>query len=101
MEFDPTTVGILITTFFTGIGGTFGYKKLRNGSSNGSAFKPCPKHAEVHDQMLAGKAEFKRINEKLDEQKELSKEHGETFKSTSLQVERIATTLEIMSKKGK
>jgi len=101
MEFDPTTVGILITTLFTGVGGTFGYKRLRNGSSNGAAVKVCPKHAELHDRMIKGAAEFKRINEKLDEQKEISKEHGETLQQTALDVARIATTLEIMSKKGK
>lgn len=96
MDMDPTTLGAVITAVFAGIGGTFGYKKLRNGSSN----SVCAKHAAMHDQLVAGKVEFERINEKLDEQKELSTKHSTMLERTSLHLERIATTLDIMSQKG-
>ena len=102
MELDPATIGSCIVAVITGIGGAFGYKKLRNGHSDvpgsGSHKKVCAEHARMHDQMIAGEHRFDRIEEKLDEQTKLSKEHGEALGQTSLSIARIATTLDLMRK---
>ncbi|HUV72989.1 MAG TPA: hypothetical protein VMW79_01650 [Anaerolineae bacterium] len=102
MELDPATLGVIITAVIGGIGGTLGVKKYRNGHSEApgseSHKKVCAEHAKMHDKMIAGESRFDRIDEKLDEQKELSKEHSEALGQTSLSIARIATTLDLMRK---
>ena len=86
--------GAAVGTAVIGVVKVLRAKSSGNGQS--SAPHTCPAHGKIHDELMSGKAEFTRINEKLDEQKDLSKEHGEELKKTAVHLASISTTLDLM-----